>query len=152
LGQNEVNVNTTVLRDNSAPAPRLVFVTQTDGGLVAAWEKLDGADLRVHNRGALPRAFGVLGRLHLAQRCDGPIHSNITDKDYPAIGEMLRDELDLHCSLLPDGQSVGQRCARVLAPLEQGFTTLMHGDFHPGNIIVNAKGSSFLTGRMPTGA
>jgi aminoglycoside phosphotransferase (APT) family kinase protein len=144
LGQNEVSVNTTVLRDNSAPAPRMVFVTETDEGIVAAWEKLDGADLRVLNRGALPEAFGVLGRFHRAQRRDGPIHSNITDKDYAAVREMLRDELDLHCSLLSDGQSVGRRCTRALAALEQGFTTLVHGDFHPGNIIVNAKGVFFL--------
>ncbi len=144
LGRNEVSVNATVLRDSSAPAPRLLFVTETDGGLVAAWEKLEGTDLRTYNRGSLPEAFGVLGRFHLAQRRDGPIHSNITDRDYAALGEMLRDELDLHRSLLPDGQSVGRRCARVLTPLDQGFNTFVHGDFHPGNIIKNSSGVFFL--------
>jgi hypothetical protein len=144
LGQNEVSINQTILRDGSVPAPRLVFVGETDGGLVALWEKLDGVDLRIHNRQALPDAFRILGRFHLAQRCDGAIHSNITDKDYAAIGEMLRDELELHCSLLPDGELIGRRCAPVLALLEQGFTTLVHGDFHPGNIIENGSGIYFL--------
>jgi Ser/Thr protein kinase RdoA (MazF antagonist) len=143
-GRNEVSVNTTMLRDSSAPAPRLVFVAETDGGLVAAWEKLDGTDLRTQNREALPEAFRVLGRFHRAQRSDGPIHSNITERDYATIGEMLRDELGLHCSLLPDCRSIGDKSAQALAVLEQGYPTLVHGDFHPGNIIVNAKGIFFL--------
>jgi hypothetical protein len=129
LGQNEVSINQTVFRDGSAPAPRLVFVIQTEGGLVAAWEKLDGADLRTNNRGALPKAFAALGRFHLSQRSGGPVHSNITDKDYAAIGEMLQDELDLHCSLLPDGQTIGQKAAQGLAVLEGGYPTLVHGEF-----------------------
>ena len=143
-GRNEVNVNQTVLRDSSAPAPRLVFMTEADGGLVAAWEKLDGSDLRTGNRQALPEAFRVLARFHIACRRDGPVHSNITNRDYAAIGEMLRDELELHCSLLPDGQSVRQKCAPVLAALDTGFPTLVHGDFHPGNIIRNKSGIYFL--------
>jgi len=85
-GQNEVSINQTCLRDGSAPAPRLMFAAETNGGLVAVWEKLDGTDLRTANRQALPEAFRVLGRFHLAQRCGGPIHSNITEKDYATIG------------------------------------------------------------------
>jgi len=144
LGRNEVRVNQTVLRDCSAPAPRLLFVTETDGGLVAVWEKLDGADLPTDNRQALPEGFRVLGRFHLAQRCGGPVHSIVTDKDYATIGEMLRDELELHCSPLVDGQSVQQTCAPVMTALDSGFPTFVHGDVHPGNIITNSSGIYFI--------
>ena len=144
LGQNEVSVNQTVLRGSSAPAPQLVFMTEADGGLVAVWEKLDGADLRTDNRQALPEAFRVLARFHIAHRRDGPIHSNITEKDYASAWEMLHDELQLHCSLLPDGHSVRQECTPVLSALDTGFPTLVHGDFHPGNIIKNSSGIYFV--------
>lgn len=144
LGRNEVNVNATVLRDSAVPAPRMMLAAETEGGLVAAWEKLDGADLRAGNRQALPEAFRILGRFHLAERRDGPVHSNITGKDYPAIKELLRDEFQLHCSLLPDGQSLEQNCSPALERLECGFPTFVHGDFHPGNIIKNDSGIFFL--------
>ena len=144
LGRTEVSVNQTILGDSDAPAPRMVLVVETEEGIVAVWEKLDGADLRTDNRRALPEAYRVLARFHIAQRRDGPVHSNATDKDYAAIGEMLSDELEFHCSLLPDGQTVRQGCAPVLSALDSGFPTLVHGDFHPGNIIKNNSGIYFL--------
>lgn len=144
LGFNEIRMNTEVLYGSSAPAPRLVCAVATDGGHVAAWESLPGSDLREHNRAALPDAFAELGRFHRAHRSRGPVHSNLTDRDYPAIPELLRDELDFCSTLLPGARTVKHRAAELLAPLGSGFPTVVHGDFHPGNIIVNADGIFFL--------
>ena len=144
LGRNEVWVNQDILQNGIVPAPRMVLAAEADGGLVAVWEKLDGTDLRADNRHLLPEAFRLLGRFHLAQRHSGPVHSVITEKDYATIREMIRDELQLRCSLLPDGRAVGQKCTPILAELESGFPTFLHGDFHPGNIIKNNSGIYFL--------
>jgi len=143
LGFNEIRMNAEVLR-GGAPAPRLAFAVETDGGHVAAWESLPGSDLREHNRAALPEAFAVLGRFHRAHRSRGPVHSNVTDSDYPAIPDMLRAELDFCCAPLPNARSVKPRAAEILAPIESGYPTVVHGDFHPGNIIANAEGIFFL--------
>lgn len=143
-GRNEVDVNRNILGGSTVPAPRMVLAAEADGGMVAVWEKLEGTDLRIGNRYMLPEAFRLLGRFHLAQRNDGPAHSNITGNDYATIREMIGNELQLHCSLLPDGRVVEERCASVLAALECGFTTLAHGDFHPGNVILNSTGLYFL--------
>jgi Ser/Thr protein kinase RdoA (MazF antagonist) len=148
LGLNEITVNTDILLGSAAPAPRLVFVTKADGGRVAAWEKIEGTDLRVNNRHALPAAFRVLGEFHRAHRFDGPVYSNITERSYPTIRDMLPDELDFHCCRLPEGLSARLRRRNgepgVLAALEAGYPTMVHGDFHPGNIIVNDTGIFFL--------
>jgi Ser/Thr protein kinase RdoA (MazF antagonist) len=134
VGRHEVAVNKNVLRNLQVRSPKLLFTGRAADGEVACWEWIDGTDLRTERRDLLPEAFAALGRFHLQQKHAGPVHSSYTSRDYRSVQELVADELAFHCWDPADQDQLQNRCASVLASLEAGYATFIHGDFHPGNV------------------
>jgi aminoglycoside phosphotransferase (APT) family kinase protein len=136
-GQNELRIGRQFSRFQVIPAPRLMFEIPSVGGVIAGWEWIDGTDLRSEGRDNLIEAFTRLGELHRVLRNTGEVSVPIHGRKYAGIREMLDGELKLLCA--PFDPSTTERCARILARLEVGYPTLIHGDMHPGNIIATQK-------------
>jgi len=123
-------------------APLMVATLEEDGGTIACWEWLDGADLRAPQRHLLPRAFGELGAFHLRRRHEGPVVSPRSRRVHPSVAQLVAAEKE---ALLPLVEPASrQLCAEVLDRLLLGFGTFIHGDIHPGNIIMTADGLRFV--------
>jgi Ser/Thr protein kinase RdoA (MazF antagonist) len=144
LGLNEIAVNKNFLGKSKVPAPKLIFILRTSDGYVAGWEWIEGIDLKKENRHLLIGAFEILGNFHRAQRCKVSLYSQYTLKNYKTIKEFLREEVFYHCSSIKNGDKIKSRCISILSVLENGYSTFIHGDFHPGNIRVNNQGFFFL--------
>lgn len=137
----EVRANRDGLRGDPI-APPMVAAFEEEGGTIACWEWLDGADLRTSQRHLLPRGFGELGAFHLRRRHDGPVVSPRSRLEHASVAEFVAAEKEV---LLPLVDPASRRlCAEVLDRLLLGFGTFIHGDVHPGNIILTADGLRFV--------
>lgn len=141
-GINEIMVNREILPTANIPTPRLLFESKGEEATLACWEWLEGVDLRHQHRNLLPKAFAMLAEFHAAQRHDKSVYSHATHQAFSTIKEMLEAEADLLCSFC--GGSARSRCESILLPLEVGYSTLIHGDMHPGNIRFTQHGLEFV--------
>jgi Ser/Thr protein kinase RdoA (MazF antagonist) len=131
-GANEIWVNQQFLRQIPLVVPRFIGAWPTAGATVAAWEWLDGIDLRTVRRDLLPDAFAALGHFHASQRQAGPVYSPTNHQRYETIDALLQGELHFLCSHLD--KPVEQECAPFFVRLQAGYGALIHGDMHPGNL------------------
>ncbi len=141
-GKNEICVNRAVLSSADIPAPRLVFILDSGEFSLAAWEWLDGSDLRELHREYLPAAFARLGSFHAAQRHRRPVSSPVTGRAFGSIAEMLHADAVFLCSFYDP--SFETRCVRHFSLLEAGYPTFIHGDLHPGHICFTPGGLKFV--------
>ncbi len=141
-GHDEVAANRTWLSHDDIAAPRMVAAIDVDDGVVACWEWLDGDDLRAKDRDRLPEAFAALGRFHDRRRHDGPVVSPLSLEAFGTVGELVAAEIDRLVPLVD--ASLRSRCAQRLRRLAQGYATVIHGDAHPGNIILAPRGLHFV--------
>jgi len=123
-------------------APRLVARLDVDGGSLACWEWLDGCNLRDDLRQLLPEAFATLGTFHLRRRHDGSVISPLSRRTYGSLGEMVSAEQDRQVLVVEP--SMRPSVAACLDWLRTGYSTFIHGDVHPGNIIMTADGLRFV--------
>lgn len=139
---NEIRVNQIGLTRGDIVVPRLVSVLQDSGGSIAIWEWLPGQDLRGEHRHRLPEAFAELGRFHTRRRHDGPVVSPTTLLHYPSLAAMLAAEVDHLCT--PHPPELRGHCAAALSSLlPLGYATFIHGDLHPGNVMLTPRGLVF---------
>jgi hypothetical protein len=129
-GLNEIKINQTWLPDSELHTPQLIMVLPSESGYLAAWEWIEGKDLRNQHRELLSQAFAQIGRYHQAHRNRAPVISPISKHEYSSIPEMLKGELALLCADFPD--PIPQ--ALLVDFLSIGYATRIHGDLHPGNI------------------
>ncbi|MDD5529105.1 MAG: phosphotransferase [bacterium] len=142
LGSNEIQINKTLLVKANIPVPSFVFDSKTTEAIIACWKWVDGSDIRTQNRHLLPDAFTMLGQFHLEQRYKGNVCSSLTHKSYASIRKMLKAEVDFLCPLYDN--AIKLKCASIFSLLEEGCPTIIHGDMHPGNILLDRK-SLFFT-------
>ena len=141
-GQNELEINRTVLEETSLPAPKLLRVLPAGADRLAVWEWVEGDDLRSKHRERLPEAFRRLGEFHASRRVKGPVSSPITGETYETVEAFLQGETRALCMDLSPAQR--EACARILQRLSCGYPTLIHGDMHPGNLRLAPSGLMFL--------
>lgn len=141
LGRNEIAVNQKILPGGTIPVPRLRLVMPAQGGQVAVWEWLDGEDLRAGQRQNMPQAFTMLGEFHAEKRHAGTVYSPVTHQPFASVPDLLAAELRGLCSGF--SAEVQTACASVFKRLEVGYPTVIHGDMHPGNIILTRQGLCF---------
>jgi Ser/Thr protein kinase RdoA (MazF antagonist) len=141
-GQNEIEVNRSVLTGASIACPGLLHVIPCGADRLAVWEWVDGSDLRSTRRNSLPEAFRKLGAFHASQRGAFPVSSPISGNEYESIQALIDGETGIVCAGLPP--TLGERCTRILQSLSCGYPTLIHGDMHPGNLIASAAGPVFV--------
>jgi len=112
------------------------WILQIDQGGIAILDWVDGVSLKEANREMLPRLFSALRDWHESNRDLGSIFSPYTKDSYSCIAEFVEAETEIHCrnAGLTEIQS---RAIDRLQGLDYGFVTLLHGDVHPGNILVN---------------
>ena len=141
-GHNEIRVNRKLQATPFYPAPRLLFSVAINQATLAAWEWVAGTDLRRRLREALPRAFAELGRFHAEHRNSDPVCSPTSYAQYASVRAMLRAELAALTAGLE--RAVVAKCAEAFEWLQDGYVTCIHGDPHPGNIHVTARGVQFV--------
>lgn len=133
-GQNELRIGRLFRRFKVVPAPRLLLEVRFDQGMIAGWEWVEGHDLRESGREYLIDAFSRLGELHLQLRNTAEIVSPLGGGPFGSVSELLAAEAYRLCA--PFDAATRDRCTRLISRLEAGYPTLIHGDMHPGNIMV----------------
>lgn len=141
-GQNELEINRTVLAATTFPVPKLLHVISAGADRLAVWEWVEGDDLRSAHRELLPEAFRRLGEFHASQRGNGPVSSSVTGQSYETAEAFLQGETRALCVDLSSAQRGA--CARIMQRLSCGYPTLIHGDIHPGNLRAAPSGLVFL--------
>ena len=113
---------------------RLLSTATCAGDTVAVFEWLHGDTARTAGHHLLPRFFESLARWHRQNRCGGQVYSPYTGEEYPDLAAFVDGEARDHFRVLgrPDMED---RCLSTLRPIAAGFTTVLHGDVHPGNIL-----------------
>lgn len=134
-GQNELRTARVFPQWVDVPAPRLLFEKKVKGGVLAGWQWLEGHDLRVQDRDRLTDAFTRLGRHHLAMFNRGRLASPLNQERFNSVAELLNAETERLAA--PFGEATRASCQAVMARLGSGYATLIHGDLHPGNILLS---------------
>lgn len=134
LGQNELRIGRMFRGMETVPAPPLLFEQAETGGVIAGWAWVQGRDMREAGREHLPAAFTRLGQLHKEMRSCGRVVSPASGISYAGARELLTEEGKRLCARLDP--PIRERCMAILAQLEMGYPTLIHGDMHPGNLVV----------------
>ncbi len=141
IGLREVRVNQAVLPHYPGFAPRLLFIAPHAQGCVAAWEWLEGQDLRAGaaRKQHLPQAFERLGSFHAVQQAQPFVESPTNGASYASIPSLLEGEIALLGTSYPI-----PNLAHLLHPLQQGYATFTHGDMHPGNLRLTPSGVQLI--------
>jgi hypothetical protein len=135
FGQNELRIGYLLSKQANIPVPRLLFEKKVQGGVIAGWEFINGHDLRAASRHRLTEAFARLGQFHKAMRYSGDVYSPLSNHRFHTIQEMLFAEtFRLTTTFSPE---VRDRCREIITRLDAGYPTLIHGDMHPGNILLS---------------
>ncbi len=134
-GQNELRIGRLFLKQALLPVPRLMFEKPVEGGVIAGWEWAEGRDLRLYDRERLPEVFAWLGQLHRAMRNQGAVVAPLSSRQYPSAGELVEAEARRLSALIDPPMRTA--AIDLLLRLEAGYATLIHGDMHPGNVIVS---------------
>ena len=134
-GQNELRTARVFPQWTDVPAPRLMFEKKVKGGVLAGWEWIEGHDLRTQDRERLVDAFARLGRHHLAMFNRGRLVSPLNQTRFNSVAELLNSETERLTA--PFDGVTRERCQAVIARLGSGYATLIHGDLHPGNILLS---------------
>lgn len=133
LGQNEIEINQTLLKNIGIAVPKFIGVASLSDGKIGCWEWLEGNDLR-YQREKLPEAFALIGDFHKKYRHHGEVYSLISHRAYKSIEALLEDDADFLCR-----QYDILVCSKIkdnFSQLRVGYSTYIHGDFHPGNIFL----------------
>ena len=126
-------------RAHGVPAPRYTMVQELPGATVIVQEVLPGTPP------AAPGRRTVESMIEVNQRCRGIL----ADRDDPAPSLYLREDGPGFCLHRPLA-AYGRRTARLLAEIEEAGeavpehlagTDLVHFDFHPENVLVDAAGT-----------
>ena len=136
-GQNELRIGRAFARLKTIPAPRMIFEQAVEGGVIAGWEWIQGHDLRQQDRQRLPQAFARLGQIHRQMRNANEVTAPLGSARYATIREMLAAEI--YRLTAPFEAPVQTRCQAIIARLEAGYPTLIHGDMHPGNLLLQGE-------------
>lgn len=115
------------------PVPAAYEVVEIDGRQGLVLERIDGPSLLVYVQRrpwALFEAIALLARLH------AKIHSCAAPAELPAQRDWLAAGIDAAVNL---SASVRQAARRRLARLPDG-DAICHGDFHPENVLLTARG------------
>jgi aminoglycoside phosphotransferase (APT) family kinase protein len=130
--QHEYTV-TRALRAAGQPVPAAFAMCEVDGRHGIVFERVDGVSLLGYTQArpwALFGAIRLLAELHAQiHRCQGPA-------ELPLLRERIARGIDAAPNVsAADRQTARQR----LAELPDG-TALCHGDFHPANVLLTARG------------
>jgi hypothetical protein len=140
-GEAEISISRRLGDVKELRIPRLECVIDSGETFLAAWEWLEGHDLRLEGRERLPEAFAQVGSFHAGHRNPLPVLSPTTRLAYSTIPELLRAEFDFLLSFLPPGCQIDT--APAIGLLSAGYPTLIHGDLHAGNILLTPQGLVF---------
>jgi aminoglycoside phosphotransferase (APT) family kinase protein len=123
---------TAAVHDAGAPAPRLLGIETVNGRAASIYERVDGrsmwdhmlqhpAELRVHSR--------LLAELQLQ------LFTLVPPVSVPAVRDRLSCKIRRAATMVDPTLAV----ALELIPAD-GSSRLCHGDLHPGNVIMSARG------------
>lgn len=114
----------------------VLCIIPTGEGVLAVLNWIDGTTLRDTRRHLLPGFFSELRRWHESNRGIDGFYSPYSRQSTASIPAFINAEIDIHArnaGLLNERSQL----AAQLAGLTNGFPTLIHGDVHPGNIMVS---------------
>lgn len=121
---------------SGAPAPKVDSVIQVDGRPGIVFERVEGPSLLNHTTSypwALLWSAQTMAELHARMHTCRPV-------GLPTQRERLREKIE---SARPLPEALKQVALEALAQLPED-TALCHGDFHPDNIVVSARGPVIL--------
>jgi len=116
------------------PVPAVRGITTVDGRPGLIMDRVDGIDMLTQlskKPWTVLGAGGVLGRAHAA------LHATVAPSELAPLRERLLAPIERSSHVPEHLREVGRR---ALATLPDG-DRLCHGDFHPGNIILSARGA-----------
>lgn len=119
-----------IVHSGGAPSPAVGEIVSVDGRPGLVYERLDGPDmaaLLLSQPERVPDLASLLARVHVLMHA-------VSVQGLPAQRERLRHAI----THVPDSlisPHIRERTIATLDSLEQG-TSLCHGDFHPGNVIM----------------
>jgi aminoglycoside phosphotransferase (APT) family kinase protein len=114
--------------DGHGIAPRLHDVVEHDGRTGLVLERLDGRDLLIRLQ---RHPAGVRGWARTLAEAHRAVHAVAAPAGLPDLRPVLATRID-RAALPPRLRAFAHQ---VLAPLPDG-DRLLHGDFHPGNVLV----------------
>jgi aminoglycoside phosphotransferase (APT) family kinase protein len=114
------------------PAPDAYALVELDGRRGILFDRVDGVSLLAYTQ-ARPWLL-----LHVIRRM-AELHAQIHGSSAPAGLPTLRDRIAARIEASDAPPPEKQAALERLAGLPEG-TTLCHGDFHPGNILVTPRG------------
>ena len=123
---------TATVHDAGAPAPRLMGIETVNGRAATIYERVDGRsmwDLMLEDPGEVRVLTRWLAELQVH------LFSLVPPVSVPALRDRLRCKIRRASTLVDPALSV----ALELIPPD-GSSRLCHGDLHPGNVIMSARG------------
>jgi hypothetical protein len=109
--------------------------------VIAVLDWIDGDSLKEANLDLLPNFFSLLSDWHKKNINTDAIYSPYTDEEYESVDVFIEAEVIFH--LNNAGLStLARKCIALLSALNYGYSTILHGDIHPGNIQFD--GSRFM--------
>jgi aminoglycoside phosphotransferase (APT) family kinase protein len=125
-----------LVHESGAAAPAVDGIVQVDGRHGVIYERVDGPSLLGHTTS---RPWAVFRSAHLMAELHARMHA-CRPSGLPAQRERLQQKIQA-ARLLPE--ALKQAALEVLAQLPDD-AVLCHGDFHPDNIVLSARGPVIL--------
>jgi aminoglycoside phosphotransferase (APT) family kinase protein len=117
----------------AGPIPKALGTAEVDGRPGLLIERVDGVDMLTKFAKRPWSLFGAgveMAKVHAA------VHSARASEQLETIHDRLERQMKIIATQRPD---IAERGRRALALLPQGHR-LLHGDFHPANIILSPRG------------
>ena len=141
------NMNSSILSNTEIDfIPEILILQNHKNKTLIGYKWIKGSDLRVHNRNQLPNVFKKLSIFHKFAKNNDSIISPVSKKEYNTIKELIEGETDIFSEYIPSISK--DKILSVFRILKNGFKTKIHGDFHPGNIVLNTNNKLFIVDWM----
>jgi uncharacterized protein (TIGR02172 family) len=114
------------------PAPAAYELVEIEGRRGIVLERIDGVSLLGYTQA---RPWALFGAIRQLAELHAQIHRCTAPAGLPSLRERIHEGIDASDSSAVDKQAARDR----LATLPDG-TSLCHGDFHPGNVLITARG------------
>jgi Ser/Thr protein kinase RdoA (MazF antagonist) len=114
------------------PVPAAYELVEIGGQPGIVFERIEGASLLGRTQ---KRPWRIFAAVRQVAEFHAQIHRCTAPADLPALRDRIAARIDTSDSPAPDKRAARER----LAALPDG-TTLCHGDFHPGNILLSPRG------------
>jgi aminoglycoside phosphotransferase (APT) family kinase protein len=128
------------IRDEADLLEQYLDVVEADGYWFFVTRWIDGIQPTESHRSRIKDFFPLLAKLHLANRCTGPVTSMYADgAHFGSCEEMIDAEVSYHLGFF-DLDDLREACVRAIDRCKDGLSCAVHEDVHPGNMMVACNG------------